>query len=498
MSPNQTEPQAATFQQRLRSLPLATRIVGCLAIVVLLAAAVFTSRPRTSTKLISLLGETRLQTLDIQRIRMALSQAGIVDAEVRDQQVWLPRERVATALKVINEQNVLPAGLKAESPAAPNISPFASRLQQQLQQQHQKKVAIQSLVRRLPFVADAMLEIDFGSEATQRSTGPLRCTLTIQPSDGSYLETSQLETIRQIAIGSLSQLQPENLVIVDLAAGIAFDDKLLEKPQTTEQVVEIEKLRYRQRLDREIQQRLADIEGVEISVSCRVDSNQTLDFAPASVVAVKRSGATAMLASGPISLPGTNGTASVEIPTGNQNQREIGNSPVSSQSKVPAFLPQVTIRLPRQLSASSDQPAVSLARSMEQDQLRKTVLERVRPLLPDSAFNTPDQFPITVEFAAAEVAAQSNPGTPMAINQWLSSRSGGIWIAVISTAGLSMLLLFSLRRRETAGDVATGESAYRPNEEAREIKLKQQIDELLRSDPDTAANVIRDWIQKAA
>ena len=86
----------------------------------------------------------------------------------------------------------------------------------------------------------------------------------------------------------------------------------------------------------------------------------------------------------------------------------------------------------------------------------------------------------------------------MAINQWLSSRSGGIWIAVISTAGLSMLLLFSLRRRETAGDVATGESAYRPVEEAREIKLKQQIDELLRSDPDTAANVIRDWIQKAA
>jgi len=499
MSPNQTEPQPATFQQRLRSLPLATRVVGCMAIAVLLAAAVFTSRPRTSSeKLVSLLGETRLQSLDIQRIRLALSQAGIVEAEVRDQQVWLPRERVATALKVINEQNVLPAGLKAESPTAPNISPFASRLQQQLQQQHQKKIAIQSLVRRLPFVADAMLEIDFGSDAISRTTGPLRCTLTIQPSEGAYLETSQLETIRQIAIGSLSQLQPENLVIVDLAAGIAFDDKLLEKPQTTDQVVQIEKLRYQQRLDREIHQRLADIEGVEISVTCREDSSETLDFAPASVVAVKRSGATAMLASGPMSLPGTNGTASVELPAGNQNQRDVGAGPGSSQNKAPTFLPQVTIRLPRQLSASSDQPAVSLARSMEQDQLRKTVLERVRPLLPDSAFNAPDHLPVTVEFAAAEVAAQSISKTPSPINQWLSSRSGGIWIAVVSTAGLSLLLLFSLRRRETGGDAAIGESAYRPVEEAREIKLKQQIDELLRTDPDTAANVIREWIQKAA
>lgn len=500
MSPNQTEPQPATFQQKLRSLPLATRFIGCAAVAVLLAAAVFTSRPRTSSaQLVSLLGETRLQSLDIQRIRLALSQAGIVEAQVRDQQVWLPRERVATALKVINEQNVLPAGLKAESPAAPIISPFASRLQQQLQQQHQKKIAIQSLVRRLPFVADAMLEIDFGSEANSRTTGPLRCTLTIQPNDGRYLETSQLETIRQIAVGSLSQLQPENLVIVDLAAGIAFDDKLLEKPQTAEQVVQIEKLRYQQRLDREIHQVLADIEGVEISVTCREDSNETLDFAPASVVAVKRSGATALLASGAMSLPGTNGTASVEVPTGNQNERDFrGDGSGSNQIKTPIFLPQVTIRLPRQLSASSDQPAVSLARSMEQDQLRKTVLERVRPLLPDSAFKAPDQLPITVEFAAAEIAAQSKTNSSSIINQWLSSRSGGIWIAVISTVGLSVLLLFSLRRRETAGDAGNGESAYRPVEEAREIKLKQQIDELLRTDPDTAANVIREWIQKAA
>lgn len=498
MSPNPTEPQAATFQQRLRSLPLATRIVGCLAIAVLLAAGVFTSRPRTSTKLVSLLGETRLQTLDIQRIRMALSQAGIVEIEVRDQQLWIPSERISAALKAINDQNVLPAGLKAETPTAPSISPFASRLQQQLQQQHQKKLAVQSLVRRLPFVADAMLEIDFGTEATVRTASPLRCTLTIQPSDGQYLETAQLETIRQIALGSLSQLQPENLVIVDLAAGIAFDDKLLEKPQTADQVVEIEKLRYRQRLDREIHQRLADIEGVEISVACRAESNESLDFAPGSVAVAKRSGASAMLASGPMSLPGTNGTASVETSAENQNQLANLGKSKSNQANHPTLLPLVTIRLPSQAAVISDQPSASLARSMEQEQLRKTILDRVRPLLPDAAFAQPDQFPITVEFASTEIATKPGTAAPTAINQWISSRSGGIWIAVISTAGLSMLLLFSLRRRESPADGAAGESTYGQIEEAREIKLKQQIDELLRTDPDTAANVIREWIQKAA
>lgn len=494
MSPNPTEPQAATFQQRLRSLPLATRIVGCVAVVVLVAAAVFTSRPRTSTKLVSLLGETRLQTLDIQRMRMALSQAGIVEVEVRDQQLWIPRERIAAALKTINDQNVLPAGLKSETPTAPSISPFASRLQQQLQQQHQKKLAIQSLVRRLPFVADAMLEIDFGGEATARTAGSLRCTLTIQPSDGQYLETAQLETIRQIALGSLSQLQPENLVIVDLAAGIAFDDKLLEKPQTADQVVEIEKLRYRQRLDREIHQRLADIEGVEVSVTYREQSSDSLDFAPGSVAVTKRSGTQAFLTSGPMNLPGTNGSASVDVSSGLQAQLANAGNSLSEQTKVPTLIPQVSIRLPSNTSGSSDQPAASLARSMEQDQLRKIVLDRVRPLLPDSAFTQPDQFPITVEFASSEIATKSSTGSPTAINQWISSRTGGIWIAVISTAGLSMLLLFSLRRRESVGDGAARETV----EEAREIKLKQQIDELLRTDPDTAANVIRDWIQKAA
>jgi hypothetical protein len=205
-----------------------------------------------------------------------------------------------------------------------------------------------------------------------------------------------------------------------------------------------------------------------------------------------------MLATGPLSLPGTNGTATVEGSTTGKSQIAQDPSFSNRETRQPAFFPQVTVRLPGNSGPGSSEPVESLAQSMEQEKLRQTVLDRVRPLLPESAFTEPDRAPVKVEFASTPTAPQPLALKTTALNQWLSSRTGGIWIAVVSTAGLSLLLIFSLRRREQGNDRPISEASYGQAEEAREIKLKQQIDELLRTDPDTAANVIREWIQKAA
>lgn len=500
MTPNSSESSTQSLQQRLRSLPLATRITGCLAIAALLFAALFASRPQSAPKQLPLFGDARLQTLELQRIRLALSQAGIIDTEIRDQQIWVARDRVPAALKAINEQNVMPTGLRAESPAAPSISPFTSRLQQQLQQQHQKKLALQSLIRRLTFVADVFLEIDFGDSTGSREMLPTRCTLTIQPVDGQYLETSQLETIRQIALGSLSQLLSENLVIVDLAAGLAFDDQLLEKPQTARQARLIEKLRYCQRLDREIRQRLSNIAGVEISVTCQDVPATEPGFAPGSVASAKQLKTKGLLPAGSASLPGTNGTASIDsIAAENKAFLASASLGESAESEAAKFEPQVLVRLPGANPTSDDaNPESTLAASMEQEQFRKEVLERIRPLLPNDSFAQSSASPITVEFSSVANQSSSQTIAKLPVNQWLSSRTGGIWIAVGSTIGLSFLLLLSLRRREDACVKVAEPEVYATTDDAREQKLKQQIDELLRVNPDTAANVIREWIQKAA
>jgi flagellar biosynthesis/type III secretory pathway M-ring protein FliF/YscJ len=80
----------------------------------------------------------------------------------------------------------------------------------------------------------------------------------------------------------------------------------------------------------------------------------------------------------------------------------------------------------------------------------------------------------------------------------LGSRSGGIWIAVLSTAGLGLLLVLSMRRRDRVESCPATEEPSMGESNVREQQLREQIDELLRTHPDTAANVIRDWIQKAA
>lgn len=495
------QPAPPSWTQRFHSLPWSTRLTGCLAVALLLIAAAMSNRPRGGAQFVSLLGDSRLQTLDLQRMRLALARAGIVDAEVREQQLWLPKEKVSAALKTIEEQDLLPGSLQTSTLTAPQISPFVSRYQQQLQQQHQKKLAIQALLRRLAFVADASLEIDFQDSATSAQPDrSLRCTITIQPLDGHFLEPAQLETIRQIALGSLSQLRREDLVIVDLAAGMAFDDKLLAQPQTAEQLSEIQVLRCRQKLDREIRRVLADFGNLDVEISCREAGPDVVGFAPGSIAPASPARVRGLLASSQLNLPGTNGVAS--IPTAaspRENQSTRDTNPAESPAALVEFQPQVTIRLANHVAAKSANAADSLAWTMEQDQLRQEILRRVRPLLPESAFAELGREPVVVEFPAAPGSTPSDTRLELPWGEFLSSRSGGILIAVVSTAGLGLLLIASLRRRERSSacpvadePVAAGDGGV------REQHLKEQIDELLRSHPDTAANVIRDWIQKAA
>ncbi|MFO0263220.1 MAG: hypothetical protein ACK53V_16465 [Planctomycetota bacterium] len=499
MSQAAPPPTVASLAQRLRALPLMTRLVGCLAVALLLGAAAMSSRPRGHAQLVSLLAETRLQPLDLQRMRLGLARAGIVEAEVRNQQLWLPKEKLSAALKTIQEQNLLPGNLQTSALTAPQFSPFVSRYQQELQQQHQKKLAIQALLRRLSFVADASLEIDFLDTNKTQANGHTRCTITIQPLDGLYLEPAQLETIRQIALGSLSQLRREDLVIVDLAAGMAFDDQLMAQPQTAEQLKLISQLRSRQRLDRDIRQALADLGEMEIIVSSPCLDASVRTFNPGSVAEAGSDRARGLLPAAQRNLPGTNGTAAVSTVAGPTSPKSnLVPGAFESVAELSSFQPQVSIRLPSSTAASSSGSSASLARTMEQEQLRQEILRRLRPLLPEPAFGAADIELVRIEFLAPANIPEGQTGQNLAWETILGSRQSGLWIGVLSTAGLGFWLILSLRRRNRLEGSGSGDEPLAGEGNGREQQLRAQIDELLRAHPDTAANVIRDWIQKAA
>ncbi|MFO0528857.1 MAG: hypothetical protein ACK52A_12210, partial [Planctomycetota bacterium] len=142
--------------------------------------------------------------------------------------------------------------------------------------------------------------------------------------------------------------------------------------------------------------------------------------------------------------------------------------------------------------------SASLARTMEQEQLRQEILRRLRPLLPEPAFGAADIELVRIEFLAPANIPEGQTGQNLAWETILGSRQSGIWIGVLSTAGLGFLLILSLRRRNRLEGSGSGDEPLAGEGNGREQQLRAQIDELLRAHPDTAANVIRDWIQKAA
>ncbi|MFN9249408.1 MAG: hypothetical protein ACK6DS_20315, partial [Planctomycetota bacterium] len=266
-----------------------------------------------------------------------------------------------------------------------------------------------------------------------------------------------------------------------------------------EQLKLISQLRSRQRLDRDIRQALADLGEMEIIVSSPCLDASVRTFNPGSIAEAGSDRARGLLPAAQRNLPGTNGTAAVSTVAGPTSPKSnLVPGAFESVADLSSFQPQVSIRLPSSTAASSSGSSASLARTMEQEQLRQEILRRLRPLLPEPAFGAADIELVRIEFLAPANIPEGQTGQNLAWETILGSRQSGIWIGVLSTAGLGFLLILSLRRRNRLEGSGSGDEPLAGEGNGREQQLRAQIDELLRAHPDTAANVIRDWIQKAA
>lgn len=463
----------ATWNQKLAAMPGSLKWAS-LAVGLLVVGWILNQTGTGRGSLKSLFGEARLELAELRRTQVALARAGITSAEIRNAQVWVPEAQVAQSLKALDQQGALPRALRAPTAEPPTISPFLSRYQQQLQLQFQKKTAVQELLRSLNFVADASVEIELTGPAERGSTGRTQCTAAILPRDQQPLGPSQLETIRQILVGSIGNLDRETTVIVDLAVGIAYNHDLMSGDQTHLQNAAIERIRASQFLEQSVRRALADLPGLTVSVIYA-------ECPTALLPTENQTAATGMLPSH-TSIPGSNGGAAVSLPTTHL---------AGSSESHPPSIPLVNIRLDPNLPLASAYP------DFDPQQLKSEIISRVRPLLPDQAFEGGNgRLPIVVDLPGVDPASPSSTRT---LGNLITSAPGGLWIALASTICLALVFLGSFRRK-TAAPISPSEpdSPRFVEVEDRQAELQQQIDQLLRQNPDTAANVIREWIQKAA
>ena len=503
---------AIQFWQRLPPIQKA------LAVGLLLVLSVIGTSPlwrANHVDYVSLLSGNRFVSEELQKMQFAFAADHLCDFQVRDEQIWVPRVKLAEYLQAVSAHGAMPRNLTPSSEQPPNLSPFLSRYQQNLQQQFQKKQLLREMLGRLPFVENAWVEFDVNNSSSPFEKRQSNCAVSIQPREQLILDGSQLETIRQMIQGSIAGMESNGIVIVDLAAGMAYDHQLLADCKTVGQSQVLDLQRRLQRLEKTIKTAVEKYNGLAVSVA--TDPNITDLASPDSPIvgfadhAPSTTNKSTMLPS-QTAVPGSNGHAVVAQKattqrTGNADSRKNESDQSQIVLESSHFRPRVTLHVPRALLAKTDVSTSSMDSSIETrgdlavkfERLKEELVEKVRPLLPSESFDDSVHFPISVEL---EPETKNAPSTSWSsLLAWVMSRDGGMWLAVCSAISLGALLLLSFqsksndsRRRTTNANTL----AIDGDLPVREQEVKRQIDDLLQNDPETAAHVIQQWIKKAA
>ena len=166
---------------------------------------------------VSLLGGHEFNAAQIQSISRSFEIEGLTEFRVDGTRVRIPREHVAKYAAAISKHQALPDGLYSEfDKVAEQSSMWNTGAQEERRWGLAKQKMLAQTIELMPEVATASVIIDRSAPSGLRSQTEVRATVTIKPKPGRDLSALTIRKIRAILVGSVANLQLENVAVVDL------------------------------------------------------------------------------------------------------------------------------------------------------------------------------------------------------------------------------------------------------------------------------------------
>ncbi len=499
---------------------------------------------------------------ELTAIEAAFAKAGLGKSEVVGNQIRIPRGQKQQYLAAMAEEQALPADFhKYMTDDLKGDNPFSSTRSLELRRSHAKTRELSLIISRMRGIESATVQFDEEQQGGLSRQKKKTAMVAVQTA-GAPLDESQVKAIRNVVSSAYVGLDRQNVTITDIvshhtygggsgAGGISEDDSLYAA----------HKAKFEREWQRKIYDQLAMIPGVIVGVNVELNpelqhSTQTIKLDPKPTTVSTRENSKEMTATqpGPGGRPGaeSNGVAGNRAiavnPTagGGQSQTtesssETKNIPGHEQtviSKVPLAPSQVTasIEIPasyyskvwkerRPAGQTGEPDAAALA--LIENETRKRIEETVRNLLPPVAQGT-NPYPHISVSTFTDLAA--TPITPPAFADNATAWLGENWrtLAMIGAGLFCFLMMRSmLNSTATAGIAASvaeasnhsasgpslavadaGDEAEESNESSKAPRLKRfqaaggdlknELQSLVKDDPDAAANILRTWIGDAA
>lgn len=227
-------------------------------------------RPFAKPSQVSLFDSRPLSSDEMGKMQFAFGQEGLNEYEIKQDQIFVPREQRSDYLKALTEHRAVPDHLLPPPESTNPFGIFGNRAQQRIQQIEEKKRTIREMVVQLRFVERAMVDYDETSGLTPFDDRQRTAIVNVCPSENRPLGLSEVKAIRDTVCGAVAGLLPQEITIIDAPGGKSYTGEIpLDSEQGQPHTVK--QNRAEQKYENKIRSALSAYPGIRVNVEVGVD-----------------------------------------------------------------------------------------------------------------------------------------------------------------------------------------------------------------------------------
>lgn len=543
----------AQFNDLFRSMTVGARITAALLLLVVVISLVYLFQTRTSGPDSYLLGGHSFSPAELPQVQGALAQAGLKDFQVEGTLIRIPRNEQAAYIAALADAGLLPAtfGDKFMS-IVERQSPFSSKYQSEKVLKHARDSMLASSITRMQGIQSADVFTDVADKRGVRGEQLASASVNVHTTGGRPLTAKQAQAIRSLVTGAITTLASDKVRVIDGGTGRTFFGDSTDGGAAGFDAPYLNhKLEYEQQIQDALTNLLSYVPGIQISANVdiskelhRKEETQKFDPKPVAVRTSTDESEVSSESSASGGRPGfeaqqpNRGAALASAGRGNL-QREtrektdtasLASTDITRADFVGLTPERVTVSVvvpttyfediwrqmnPTPAGQEARQPtAADLAPIEEQEfsKIRALVFNRI----PRSPESTPEELVAVSAFRPIPIAPAAGPATTELAMSWLADS----WstLGMLGLAAFSLVMLRSMVRAPaiqtttvstpinaglTSPALAVG-TTPEPQDTTAKTRLRRRASsgpslredlvEIVREDPDAAANILKGWI----
>lgn len=550
----------AQLTDLFRSMTPAARVTATLLLAAIVVSLVYLFQFRVEAANDYLLGGRPFTASEITAVQRALSEAGLKNWELEGNRIKIPGGEKHVFIAALAEYNALPADPYTHLTGVMNGSnPFTSRFELDVKMKAAKQQELALVISRFRNVEQASVLFDEVEKDGLRRQKIKTASVAVQ-TNGAGLEEGQVKAIRNLLSSSYAGLERGSISITDTTSGISHSEPG-DAASGGDGLYASAKKQYEADWRKKIIDRLAMVPGINVGVNVEMHpeiqaDTTTVKYDP-KVVPIRASESTLDSTSSGPNMSGRPGAVPNGVGAVGNQPAEVATMPgpkssqnsTTSETVSMAGHEQTLLRksplVPQRVTASIDvplsyfvkvwrqanpTPAGQTAKDPDPGELKRIetqerdrIKEAVVNLLPlPPAGKEPYPLVSVTTYIDLPSAAIAGPTIADQATTWFASNWTTVGMFVLGMVGLMMLRSMigsaapsspapAAQREEEHQATGHAEKEEEPADDKPEPilvmkrklstkgpNMREELRQLVKDDPDAAANVLRGWIGDAA